>query len=112
MNELRGKCKEYAERAVRDNPNLELVRGFYYPIYTRGGEAHWWTRDKITKKIYDPTASQFPCNGLGFYEEFDGYLNCDECGKEMHESEVDRRYVQGNHACCSYECFGRYVGVF
>jgi hypothetical protein len=111
-NDLRGKCKEYAEQACKDNPNLELVRGYYYTLMLGIPEAHWWTRDKISKEIYDPTASQFDCNGLGVYEEVDGYLDCFQCGKSMHESEVSQAYICGrNKACCSGTCFGKCVGV-
>lgn len=38
----RGKCKQLSEEAVRNNPELRLVRGHYY-CTSWGKEAHWWT---------------------------------------------------------------------
>lgn len=104
---FRGKCREMSEAAVAADPSLTLVRGHYIcPIW--GEQAHWWTvrRDG---SIHDPTALQFPSGGLGEYVPFDGTVKCDECGKRMQEAEV--RYREGRYVLCSYECFGKLVGV-
>ena len=102
----RGKCKEMSEALVAADPSLTLVRGYYFDILW-GRQAHWWTR-KPDGTIIDPTKDQFPTKGRGHYEEFDGMLECSNCGKEMKEEDAD---IDGNYAFCSYECHGRFVGV-
>ncbi len=103
----RGKCKEMSEQAVAADPSLILVRGYYYcPYY--GEQQHWWTKHQ-DGTIFDPTKDQFPSKGLGQYVEFAGKLSCSECGKEITEEEAD---IEGRYAFCSYECHGRFVGVF
>ena len=105
----RGKCKEFSEQAVSDDPTLTLVRGHYYcPVW--GEQPHWWTvREDGT--IYDPTAEQFPSKGLGEYVPFNGKVNCAECGEEVEEKDA---YIDGNghYAFCSGLCNGRFVGVY
>lgn len=103
----RGKCKEYCEKAVQDDPTLRLVRGWYHcPMW--GKQAHWWTV-KPDGSIFDPTVKQFPTAGFGAdYEEFDGRVECAECGKEIPEEEAS---FESNYAFCSYLCHGRFVGV-
>lgn len=106
--DLRGKCKELSEDAVRKDPSLTLVRGYYYcPIWNRE-EQHWWTTRK-NGSIYDPTMAQFPSRGMGTYTPFDGQIACSECGRIIEEcdSEFDGRY-----AFCSTLCHGKFVGVF
>ncbi len=103
-NTLRGKCEEYAKRAVTDDPTLTLVRGWYCdPIW--GREEHWWT-EREDGSIYDPTSAQFPMGGVTeWYEPFRGYYPCQECGKEVLEADL----VSGG--CCSGRCFMRMVGL-
>jgi hypothetical protein len=102
----RGKCREMALDMVKKYPGLRLVRGFYHcPFW--GKQAHWWAEDK-NGNVIDPSAAQFPSNGAGEYEEFNGVIQCEECGKEVLE---DDAYIDGNHAFCSGECFGRFVGL-
>jgi hypothetical protein len=79
---LRGKCKEMCEKLVRDNPELTMVRGFYWcPIWNKD-EPHWWCKDK-QGNIVDPTVNQFPSKGVGYYTEFDGFITCEMCGKRI-----------------------------
>lgn len=101
---LRGKCQEYAEKAVADDPTLRLVRGWYHdPVW--GSEEHWWTV-RPDGSILDPTAAQFPMGGVtAWYQEFTGLYPCQECGTEVPEADL----VQGG--LCSGECFMRMVGL-
>lgn len=101
----RGKCKEMCEDLLCDDPTLKLVRGFYHcPFW--GKQAHWWCVDE-NGKIVDPTIKQFP-SSLGEYEEFDGFIECEHCGKTV--KEVDARFY-GHHVYCSYTCNMRDVGL-
>jgi hypothetical protein len=102
---LYGQCEKYARLAVRRDPTLRLVRGFYYCPGTDRTYTHWWTV-RSDGTIYDPTKEQFVSNGCGTYEEFDGYIFCECCGKRVHESEM---YNAGSHVYCSYDCFGKSV---
>jgi hypothetical protein len=102
----RGKCKELAEAAVAADPSLRLVRGYYHcPLW--GKQAHWWA-EKTDGTIVDPSVKQFPSCGEGEYEEFDGYILCDECRKRIHESEAR---IEGRYAFCSYQCLYKFVGL-
>jgi hypothetical protein len=104
---FRGKCKEMSEEAVLHDPSLSLVRGFYYcPIWNKR-EQHWWT-ERIDGTIYDPTKNQFPSAGNGIYEKFDGFFDCEECGKKVIEEEI---FVCGNHLYCSSACCAVNVGL-
>lgn len=105
----RGKCKEYCDQAVAADPTLTLVRGFYTCPIWRVREAHWWTV-RPDGSIHDPTALQFPSAGNGFYEEFDGYIECDECGERVKEDDAQIA-DNGRYAFCSGECYGRFVGL-
>lgn len=104
--QFRGRCKELSEAAVLQDPTLKLVRGYYYcNVY--GKQAHWWcVRPDGT--IVDPTAKQFPSNGTGVYEPFDGIVECAECGKEMKEAEAR---LEGRYAFCSLRCNMKFVGL-
>jgi hypothetical protein len=103
----RGKCKEFSEAAVADDPSLTLVRGHYIcPIW--GEQPHWWTK-RADGTVFDPTAKQFPSKGFGEYIEFSGVVSCSECGKKMKEDEAE---YESNYCFCSYECHGRFVGAF
>lgn len=103
---FRGRCKELSEALIRDDPTLKLVRGYYYcPIW--GKQAHWWCK-RPDGTIVDPTKAQFPSNGIGEYEEFDGWVECSNCGRRIREEEGD---YESNYVFCSYNCHGQFVGV-
>jgi len=79
----RGKCKEYVEKAVKADPSLTAVRGYYdCPLF--GRQQHWWCVDSK------------------------GNITCDQCGKVVPESEA---YFNGRYAFCSYSCAMRFVGL-
>ncbi len=102
----RGKCKEFVDQAIKDDPTLTAVRGFYHcPI--EGKRAHWWCR-KSDGSIFDPTARQFKSKGIGDYEEFDGTVECSQCGKMMTEAEAS---FESNYAFCSTRCHMIFVGL-
>lgn len=92
-------------------PRIQSLPSFEDTIIALSGgeQAHWWTKDP-QGKIIDPTAAQFPSLGMGIYEEFNGVVECAQCGKEMKEEDVG--YADGNYAFCGSECFGRFVGVY
>jgi hypothetical protein len=102
---LRGRCRELSEAAVSADPSLRLVRGWYHdPSW--GAQEHWWT-ERPDGSIFDPTAAQFPQDGIAcLYEEYRGVFPCQGCGVEVHE-ENEERY----DSCCTYTCYGRMVGV-
>ena len=102
----RGKCKEISEHFIALDPTLILVRG-YYMCPTWGQQPHWWCK-KQDGTIFDPTSDQFPSKGRFTYIEFDGKIQCSDCGKEITEEEAD---IDGNYAFCSYQCHARFVGV-
>lgn len=102
----RGKCKELSEEAIKQDPTLRLVRGYYYcPIW--GQQDHWWC-ERADGSIYDPTKNQFPSKGIGHYEEFNGLVYCEQCGKEMKEEEAQ---FAGRYPVCSLRCYAHLVGV-
>lgn len=104
---FRGKCREMAEAAVLEDPTLRLVRGHYFCPLWNTEEAHWWCV-RQDGSIFDPTARQFPSKGLGEYVEFDGTVECAQCGKGIDEKDArsDSRY-----AFCSSACNMRFVGL-
>lgn len=103
---FRGKCREYAEAACKKDPSLTLVRGHYLcPFW--GKQPHWWCK-KPDGTIVDPTVKQFPVPSVGEYVEFNGVIQCSECGKEMKEEEAD---IDGNYAFCSTKCHLLFVGL-
>lgn len=103
----RGKCKEMSEALAESTPGFRVVRGHYFCPLWASNEPHWWCVDEAGV-IHDPTRLQFPSQGHGIYEEFNGIIECSNCGKEMREEDAtfDSRY-----AFCSYECHGRFIGV-
>jgi hypothetical protein len=103
----RGKCREYCDAAIAENPSLRLVRGYYWCPISNREEQHWWTVD-LAGEIYDPTSKQFLSAGLGTYREFDGTVECDECGKVVAEEDAS---FDGRYAFCSYECYGHFIGM-
>lgn len=103
--EFRGKCEEMSKAAVSADPTLRLAKGHYHcPIW--GKQAHWWTI-RADGSIYDPTVRQFPSAGLGEYVEWDGEIQCEQCGGHV---DMETASVDGRHVFCSYECYGRCVG--
>jgi hypothetical protein len=46
--------------------------------------------------------------GCGEYVEFDGTVECSNCGKKMNEEEAS---YESNYCFCSYTCYGQFVGV-
>ena len=109
MHPYRGKCKEMAQAAIADDPSLRLVRGFYTcPIWNKR-EQHWWTV-RPDGTIYDPSCAQFPSNGMGEYEEFNGEWTCDECGSQFAEGANESQY-HGKYAFCSTTCLMKFVGL-
>lgn len=105
--EFRGKCKELSEAACAADPSLRLVRGYYWCPVWNTQEPHWWC-EREDGTIVDPSAKQFPSKGNGTYTEFDGYFDCSECGKRIHEDEA---YHHGRYSFCSGRCCARFVGV-
>lgn len=104
--QYRGKCRELSESAVAHDPTLTLVRGHYIcPLW--GNQPHWWTV-KPDGTIFDPSSKQFPSDGVGEYEPFNGIVECAECGKELQEE--DARF-ESNYAFCSTKCHMRFVGL-
>lgn len=102
----RGKCKEMSEALVAADPSLTLVRGHYYDA-DWGPQQHWWCVAP-DGTIIDPTKDQFPSKGAGFYEPFNGWCTCEECGTEIREEDA---MMAGNYPCCSYDCVCRLVGL-
>lgn len=105
-DKYRGKCKEYVEQAVSNDPSLTAVRGHYLcPFW--GMQPHWWcVRQDGT--IFDPTVEQFPEPHIGEYIPFDGNVECAQCGKQMLEKHAS---FHGNYAFCSTACNMRFVGL-
>lgn len=101
---LRGKCKEYAEAACQSDSTLTLVRGWYHDP-TWGSQEHWWTT-RPDGSIVDPTSSQFPFGGIAdWYEEFVGTYPCRGCNIDTDVSDLTPE------GFCSYDCYGRTVGL-
>ena len=102
----RGKCKEMSEALVEADATLTLVRGHYdCPLW--GKQPHWWVKDQ-NGKIIDPTVKQFPSKGTGEYVEFNGFVECAQCGKVTEEANAS---FDSNYAFCSGPCYGKFVGV-
>lgn len=106
--QFRGRCKELVEAAISEDPTLTAVRGHYFCPIWNSNEPHWWAVAP-DGTIVDPSARQFPSNGMGIYEPFSGLVECAQCGNEIKEDEAD---IHGNYAFCSGWCHGRFVGVF
>ena len=104
----RGKCLEFCELAIKEDPTLTLVRGYYYCPIWNTNQPHWWTV-RPDGSIFDPTKDQFPSKGVGIYTPFNGLISCSECGKEIKEEEAD---IDGNYAFCSYRCHSNFVGIY
>ena len=102
----RGKCKQMSEEAVAKDPTLTLVRG-HYICWSLGKQEHWWTTRK-DGSIFDPTVGQFPEPHIGDYIPFDGLTNCEQCGKRIHEDEMQ---MAGNYPVCSGRCHAKLIGL-
>lgn len=90
-------CREVTEEMRKKFPELTRVRGHYHCVLW-GRCPHWWL---ITAEgeIIDPTASQFPSRGAGYYEPWDESKpeptgKCLNCGD----------YCYNGDACCSDSC--------
>jgi hypothetical protein len=103
----RGKCREFCDKLIKQDPSLILVRGFYHcPEW--GKQQHWWCK-KADGTIVDPTVRQFPTKGIGAtYEEFDGWCECEVCGKRVLEADA---IIDGRFALCSGKCHRELVGL-
>jgi hypothetical protein len=102
--EYRGKCREFSEVLAAENPGFRVVRGWYRcPIW--GKQAHWWCVDG-NDVIHDPTVKQFPSKGLGEYIEFEGFIECANCGTQTTEEDCT---TYGNYAFCSGQCLTKYI---
>lgn len=104
----RGKCKEMAEAAMKADPSLSLVRGFYI-CEVSGKQPHWWTV-KPDGSIFDPSCKQFPSGGSGEYIAFNGELTCSVCNRSVSEADFYRVELGGKDILCSVECYGEYIG--
>jgi len=105
----RGRCKKMSEELIASRPDLDLrlVRGFYYEPIWGTLEQHWWCVAP-DGTIHDPTKDQFPTKGNSFYEEFDGFMEREECGKRIAEADI---IMRGNYPVCSNRCAMRLVGL-
>jgi hypothetical protein len=101
-----GTCKESTELMQNEFPKLRSARGFYYcPVW--GKRTHWWLMDGC--EVVDPTASQFPSNGLGEYKEIaDEDLEtmvpvgvCMDCGEDIYAKDIS--------GFCSAQCAKSYM---
>jgi hypothetical protein len=106
----RGKCREMCESLIIERPDYVLVRGHYFEPAWDTSEAHWWCVD-TNGTIQDPSALQFPSGGIAeYYTEYDGFTDCEECGKRTAEADLIL-LGNGNHPVCSNECACRLLGV-
>lgn len=107
---FRGKCKEYVDALIAEDPTLTAVRGHYVCPVWLSVEPHWWAVNEKDGTIVDPTCAQFPSNGNGAYIPFDGICDCAECGVQFEEGAVGSQY-ESNYAFCSTKCAMRFVGL-
>ena len=103
---MRGRCKEMSDAAAAADPSLRVVRGHYFCPHF-GKQAHWGCV-RPDGEIVDPSAAQFPSNGGGEYVEFDGQVECENCGKKVAE---DIAIPCGSYPTCSNTCAMRLVGL-
>ena len=101
----RGKCKELCEELTQTQSGLELVRGYYYDAFW-GKQTHWWCKDEFGN-ILDPSKKQFPDQN-GEYEEFDGWIECSNCSKKLHENDQGIIF-QSNYVFCDGTCYIKFV---
>ena len=112
----RGKCKELCEAAMREDSNLKLVRGHItVPAWPSDPfQPHWWCT-KPDGAIVDPSWRQFPFQQqppARLYEEFNGHVECAECGEPgMHQEFGGTYFAYSNYCFCSNACAQRFVGL-
>ena len=95
-----------SERLVKVDSSLTLVRGHYVcPI--DGKQAHWWAKTQDGALI-DPKKEQFSSKN-GEYIEFDGNIECSQCGKTVREE--DTMFHGSNCGFCSGECLCEFLGL-
>lgn len=109
----RGRCKELCEERLKTDPSLRLVRGhvFVHLWPSDPRQAHWWL-EKQDGTIVDPSWQQFPFQeapSKEHYDEFDGTVQCSNCGKEGQENDFS---FESNYAFCSHHCHGQFVGIY
>lgn len=100
--ECRNQCAKYTEQMDKAFPELTRVRGHYYCAF-QGERQHWWLIDE-EGEVVDPTASQFPSKGIGFYDIWDETQEeptgkCPNCGDYCYK---------GRHVC-SDSCEVSYI---
>lgn len=66
---FRGAGRKLTMAACVADPDLTLIRGYYFCPVWNVWESHWWTvrRDG---SIYDLSAAQYPSHGGGVYVPF------------------------------------------
>ena len=101
----RGKCKELWTLLVSQNPDLVIMRGYYYDAFW-GKQCHWWCKD-LDNNIIDPSKKQFPDQN-GEYEEFDGWMTCSNCSRQLHEND-EGIIFQSNYVFCDGTCYMNFV---
>lgn len=102
-SKYRGKCKQLCDQALIEDASLRIVRGHYHDAFW-GKQPHWWT-ERADGSIFDPSKLQFPDQN-GEYEEFNGFVECSNCGKSMTESDGT---IDGNYIFCSGACYYAFV---
>lgn len=97
VNEAYGGCDKATREMVKEFPELRRVAGYYHCVLW-GRRTHWWcvTEDG---EVVDPTASQFPSKGKGWYEEVTDFSEfptgvCMDCGDPVYHGDT----------FCSPEC--------
>lgn len=108
---FRGRCLELATAACDADPELTLVRGWYFEPHWGSREMHWWCK-RADGTIVDPSSRQFPSGGgepnPALYTEFEGFYDCEVCGERFPEAKL---VAMGTHPCCSNRCAGILVGI-
>lgn len=99
ISNLKSGATHANDQFLRDNRD----KGWAWCADQLGKRAHWWLVDP-DGSIVDPTASQFPSNGIGEYVELDDSRPqptgmCPNCGSECF----------GGNYCCSDACGRAYV---
>jgi len=104
-SKYRGKCKQLCDQLIKTQPNLILVRGYYHDAFW-DKQPHWWCKDEFGN-IVDPSKKQFPDQN-GEYEEFDGWFNCSNCSKQVHEND-EGIIFDSNYVFCDGTCYMKFV---
>ena len=104
----RGKCKILAEGECKNNPNLKLVKGWYYCPIWNTNEQHYWCEDE-KGQIVDPTKLQFPSKGMGEYKKYEGVFPCSCCKTDIKENDAKESLVHGKYIFCTTQCYVKFV---